>query len=98
VGHGSWASVGSEAAVEQKDIVAQLEDFLHRLDEDGPAIPGSADIRDLAETARDEASKQEPKWRAVRSILTSIADRLPPASALTTIIVNVQTLVGHTIH
>lgn len=82
----------------QKDVVAMLEDFLQRLEASNAAAPDSADVRELAETARDEASKQEPKWRAIRGMLDVIAERLPPASALTTIIVNVQTLIGHVSH
>lgn len=98
VGHHSSASVQQSAGAGRDDVVALLNKFLAELNEDGLPQGSQESLRELAETARDLASEPTPKWHAVRSMVATIADHLPKASALTIIITNVQTLIGHLVH
>ena len=76
-------------------MIAKLDEFLSLLAAGEMPVPDPFSTRELAETARDEAGKPEPKWHAVRGMLTAIAVGLPRVSALTDIIVNVQALISH---
>lgn len=76
-------------------MVAKLDKFLFLLAAGDVPVADPAATSELAESAREEAGKRDPKWRTVRSLLTAIAAGLPSLSALTEIIANVQDLISH---
>ncbi|HEY2519583.1 MAG TPA: hypothetical protein VGJ19_05695 [Streptosporangiaceae bacterium] len=98
VGHHSSAEVHQGAETGRDDVVVLLNEFLAKLNETDPPPANPENLRELAETARDLASEPKPKWHAVRSMVATIAEHLPKASALTIIISNVQSLIGHLLH
>jgi hypothetical protein len=98
VGHHSRATVQQNTGAGRDEIVALLNEFLAKLDETDLPQGSPESLRELAEAARDLASEPKPKWHAVRTMVATIADHLPKASALTIIITNVQTLIGHLVH
>jgi predicted XRE-type DNA-binding protein len=94
IGPGARASVSASGLNTRDEITAQLTRFTQQLAFYQDDVENAGDIQQIAADALAESTRPEPKWQAVRRMLTAVGASVAGIAALTDAVDHIQQLVS----
>lgn len=97
IGPGAYAAVSSSQLEVKEQIRSQLASFAQKFAFYVDEVEDAQEVEQIAAEALAESARPEPRWRAVRRMLTAVGTSVAGIAALTEAIDNIQQLVSRII-